>query len=63
MTATQINPIVAIAAQAKSAEDRTMAARQRAARKERDRAAFFRSRANTARATGAGALPAVATIH
>jgi hypothetical protein len=63
MFATQINPIVAIAAQAKTAEDRAASARLRAERIERDRAADFRRRANTARATGANTLPAVATIH
>ncbi len=63
MLATQINPIVAIAAQAKSAEDRATAARRRAARMERQRAAFFRRRASTTQTTGAKSLPAVATIH
>ncbi|HSG94745.1 MAG TPA: hypothetical protein VLA28_04455 [Afifellaceae bacterium] len=63
MFATQINPIVAIAVQAKSADDRAAAARLRAERIERERAADFRRRANTAQPTGAGTLPAVATIH
>lgn len=63
MFATPINPIVAIADQAKTAEDRAVAARQRAERIERDRAAFFRRRANTGRAADARTLPAVAAIH
>ena len=63
MFATQINPIVAIAAQARTAEDRASAARRRAERIERERAAVFRRRANTGQATGSKALPAVATIH
>jgi hypothetical protein len=63
MFATQFNPIVAIAAQAKTAEDRAAAARQRAERIERERAAYFRSRTKTGQTSGAKALPAVATIH
>lgn len=63
MFATPINPIVAIVAQARTAKDRAVAARQRAERIERERAAFFRRRANTGRATDARTLPAVATIH
>ena len=63
MFATPINPIVAIAAQARTAEERASAARRRAERIERERAAFFRSRANTGQATGTKTLPAVATIH
>jgi hypothetical protein len=63
MFATPTNPIVAIAAQAKTAEDRAVAARLLAERIERDRADSFRRRANAGRATGARTLPAVATIH
>lgn len=63
MVATPINPIVAIAAQARTAEDRATAARLRAERTERQRAASFRSRANIGQTTGAKTLPAVATIH
>ncbi len=63
MFATPTNPIVAIAAQARTAEDRAAATRLRAERIERERAAYFRSRANTAQTPGATALPAVATIH
>ena len=63
MFATQTNPIVAMAAQARTAEDRATAARSRAERIERERAAYFRGRANTVPTTGAKPLPAVATIH
>ncbi len=63
MFATKINPIVAMAAQARTTEDRASAARFRVERIERQRAAFFRSRAKTGQTTSATALPAVATIH
>jgi len=63
MFATQINPIVAMAAQVRTVEDRATAARLRAERIERQRAAFFRSRANPDQTTSVSALPAVATIH
>ena len=63
MFATQINPIVAMAAQARTAEDRASATRFRVERIERERAAYFRSRARTGQTTGTTALPAVATIR
>ena len=63
MFATPINSIVAIAAQAMTAEDRAASARRRAERTERQRAAYFRSRARTGQTNGAKALPAVATIY
>ncbi len=63
MFATQINPIVAMAAQVKTVEDRATAARLRAERSKRQRAAYYRSRAKSGRSSSASALPAVATIH
>ena len=63
MFSTQINPIVAMAAQARTTEDRATAVRLRAERIERERTAFFRSRAKNGQTTGVTALPAVATIH
>ena len=59
----KLNPILAIAIQAKSAEEREVGKRKRALRAERETAGYFRSLGSASEKAVSTGIPTVCTIH